>query len=645
MYLSSSSASAKRLPIMATTTVTVIIMALLAIISMAETTPSDKPPISLLAINDQKRRQQPNQQQQRADMYTNLIETRDPITETNRRFCVLDYVWTRDSTRNQSRGHWHDLYTDLYDQQKDICDLSAIVDPLMTNHTVLIQYSGDCDINQQIDYFNGTAIAALLVSVGCALDIDAAVNITRDTLRANRFPVALISQSSVDQMLKSPTTSGGRYHHHHQQRRYQCRLYELAADPVGYAFDYSILCIWLLATFTVTMGAYWSADSADTADTQKPATLDGEEAFINLSPLLVLCFVLMMAVMLCLLYFFYRYLVYVIIFLFILASIGSLFACFEPLIVRVLPDRFTRPSFIVCNVRCGKMYYYQLLLLIIAATVAITWYFVRRQPYAWLLQDWLGVCFSLNMLRTIRLPSYKICVILLSALFFYDIFFVFITPLITSKGNSVMVDVATGGSGGKSRCGTPGETIPMVMRVPHNIFKPRNDSSPMDVCYGTSDSLLGFGDILVPGLLVAYCYSFDLIANIKYRVYYLTTCIGYGVGLIATFAGLYLMSGSAQPALLYLVPFTMIPPLLIAWYRNDLLHLWSGPESYHHHHQQQQPSRCHSSSSRKSSAKCGPKTTATAADDNNLLITGSATDHHQQLHSSQESSSSSSAGS
>ena len=35
------------------------------------------------------------------------------------------------------------------------------------------------------------------------------------------------------------------------------------------------------------------------------------------------------------------------------------------------------------------------------------------------------------MLKVLRLPSFKICTILLSALFIYDIFFVFITPLIT----------------------------------------------------------------------------------------------------------------------------------------------------------------------------------------------------------------------
>ena len=100
-----------------------------------------------------------------------------------------------------------------------------------------------------------------------------------------------------------------------------------------------------------------------------------------------------------------------------------------------------------------------------------------------------------------------------------------------------MVDVATGGSG-KSRCGKPGEQIPMIMRIPHKIFQSENSTDPYDVCFTNRDSLLGFGDILVPGLLVSYCYAFDLIFDVKYRIYYATTCVCYGLGLIATFAGI-----------------------------------------------------------------------------------------------------------
>ncbi|XP_077863976.1 signal peptide peptidase-like 2B [Saccoglossus kowalevskii] len=105
-----------------------------------------------------------------------------------------------------------------------------------------------------------------------------------------------------------------------------------------------------------------------------------------------------------------------------------------------------------------------------------------------MLQDAMGITFSINLLKTIRLPNFKICFILLCVLFLYDIFFVFITPYFTKSGESVMVQVATGGGGAK-------EQIPIVVKVP------RFSNSPYKICEGVQYSLLGFGDILVPGKL------------------------------------------------------------------------------------------------------------------------------------------------
>jgi signal peptide peptidase-like protein 2B len=168
--------------------------------------------------------------------------------------------------------------------------------------------------------------------------------------------------------------------------------------------------------------------------------------------------------------------------------------------------------------------------------------------------------FSINMLKVLRLPSLRICTILLSALFFYDIFFVFITPLFMS-GKSVMVEVATGHSSD--------EQLPMVLRVPHL------STTPSRVCYMQTYSLLGFGDILVPGLLLSYAHSYDLLAGIKYKLYWIITSVAYILGLVATFISLFLMN-SAQPALLYLVPFTLIPTIIVAWLRGDLPAMWEG---------------------------------------------------------------------
>merc|ERR1711953_202895 len=202
-----------------------------------------------------------------------------------------------------------------------------------------------------------------------------------------------------------------------------------------------------------------------------------------------------------------------------------------------------------------------LVLLLSSIATTVSWFLFRKEDWSWILQDFLGIMFSINMLKVLRLPSLKICTILLCALFFYDIFFVFITPLFMEGGKRVMEEVATGHSSD--------EQLPMVLRVPHL------SRDPSRVCYVHTYSLLGFGDILVPGLLLSYAHSYDLMAGIKYKLYWTITTVAYILGLVATFISLFLMN-SAQPALLYLVPFTLIPTILVAGLRGTSTPCGSG---------------------------------------------------------------------
>ena len=368
-----------------------------------------------------------------------------------------------------------------------------------------------------------------------------------------------------------------------------------AADPSsgGSQFDLSLVVIWLIAVVTLVIGSHWSGrvrhslflsnktcspedgrleDDGDGAKRKKKQAAE-EEQFLNISPVYVLFFVCCMAGMLLALYFFFKYLVYVIIALFVLASVLSSFVCLSPVVRHLLPQ-----SLVAVRAPCGSspVPAYQAVVLMLSVCLSVTWLVFRKRSFGWVLQDTLGVFFSINMLRTIRLPSFRICTILLSLLFLYDIFFVFLTPFITSSGKSVMVEVATGGSpdggsgGPGDGTGTPRETLPMVLTVPHLSWS--NDSSP-----SRSYSLLGFGDILVPGLLVSYCHAFDLIHAIPFRPYFVASSVAYAVGLVITFVGLFLMRGMPQPALLYLVPCTLIPPLLISYFRSEFAALWHGP--------------------------------------------------------------------
>ena len=75
--------------------------------------------------------------------------------------------------------------------------------------------------------------------------------------------------------------------------------------------------------------------------------------------------------------------------------------------------------------------------------ISVTWWCQRRAVWAWLLQDLLAVAVICSFLRTVRLPSLRVASLLLSLMCAYDIFMVFISPLLFR--GSVMMTVATAG--------------------------------------------------------------------------------------------------------------------------------------------------------------------------------------------------------
>mgnify|MGYP001807157777 CR=1 FL=1 len=130
--------------------------------------------------------------------------------------------------------------------------------------------------------------------------------------------------------------------------------------------------------------------------------------------------------------------------------------------------------------------------------------------------------------------------------------------------------------------GSSGEYIPMLLRVPHFGFG------------GLAGySLLGFGDVILPGLLVAYTRRADLdlglavgasasaAASIQYFLkvsYFPYAVLSYGAGLCLTYAALAFswFGDQGQPALLYLVPCTLGTVLALAAARGQLGLLWRG---------------------------------------------------------------------
>ncbi|XP_060115797.1 signal peptide peptidase-like 2A isoform X2 [Heteronotia binoei] len=357
-------------------------------------------------------------------------------------------------------------------------------------------------------------------------------------------------------------------------------------SPPSREFDFSMVIIFLIAVLTVAVGGFWSGmeeleELKAAASSENPGVSRKNSETILFGPVKIIIFVVFSCIMLVLMYYFYIWLVYVIIAIFCLGSATSLYCCLAVLIQKI---PFGRCRLACCNTT------FEVRLIFLAGfcvAVAAVWVVFRNEnSWAWILQDILGIAFCLNFIKVLKIPNFKLCVLLLGLLLVYDVFFVFITPYLTKSGESIMVEVAAGPFKNS-------EKLPVVMRVPRFQF-----CTPK-IC-GMQFSLLGFGDIILPGVLVAYCHRFDVQTSSS-SVYYISCCIGYAVGMLLTFVVLSLMK-MPQPALLWLVPCILITSALVAWKRKEMKKFWEG-NSY----QVMDPADCATTeeNSTLSSERCG----------------------------------------
>ncbi|XP_076438924.1 signal peptide peptidase-like 2B [Babylonia areolata] len=360
----------------------------------------------------------------------------------------------------------------------------------------------------------------------------------------------------------------------------EVRVWLYAPNPPR--FDPNIIIMFALATLCVVTGAYLSASAhynkkrrrASREEGQKEEEEEEEEEekkeeslSLGMGIIMSVLLVVFFCVSLTLLYFFYDYLVYVIIAIFCVAGVNGLFQAFLPLWRRLVPCPGRVPvRRVPCMARPPQVR--SLFLVLLCAGFVAVWVVFRHQSFAWILQDIIGFCFCLYVMRALLMPSLRACTVLLGLLFIYDIFFVFITPLFTKNGESVMIKVATGGDS------QTGEQMPTVFKMPYLV------TWAMSQCFTDKYSLLGYGDVIVPGLLITYNCAFDLrtqhVSQGRWRLLYFTaTSVAYTVGLVATGLALYVMK-SGQPALLYLVPCTLLTTVLIAACRGELRLMWLG---------------------------------------------------------------------
>ena len=191
------------------------------------------------------------------------------------------------------------------------------------------------------------------------------------------------------------------------------------------------------------------------------------------------------------------------------------------------------------------------LALVIAPFAAII-VFMWLVSKSWVLNNILAICLVVFFLTTIRLSSLMVASALLLLAFVYDIFWVFCSSYFF--GDNVMVSVATG------------LDIPIKILVP--LFLPGGGEDEF--------TLIGLGDIVLPGLLICFALRFDDYKGLEWNTgYFAWTMVGYIVGLTVceVVVGVFHI---AQPAMIYLVPGTLLPILFLALSRGEVAEIWNG---------------------------------------------------------------------
>ena len=187
----------------------------------------------------------------------------------------------------------------------------------------------------------------------------------------------------------------------------------------------------------------------------------------------------------------------------------------------------------------------------------------------WILNNILGMAFSIFGIENLALGEFKNGMILLCLLFFYDIFWVFYTP--------VMVSVA------KNIEGPVKLMFPKLQEAIEQIKKEKGDDNEYaGKAYDPREyNMIGLGDIVIPGIYVALMLRFDIYLykkakkdisqfgfSFKNMKYFLITFIFYNLGILITLSSMYFFN-HAQPALLYLVPSILISSTFTALIQRD----------------------------------------------------------------------------
>lgn len=266
----------------------------------------------------------------------------------------------------------------------------------------------------------------------------------------------------------------------------------------------------------------------------------------------------------------------------------------------------------------------------IVGVSAVSYFAFVGKP--WWLTNFLGFSFCYGALQFMSPSTFWTGSLILGSLFFYDIYFVFYTPL--------MVTVAT------------------KLDIPIKLLFPR-PPTPSEAPDTTSLAMLGLGDIVIPGMMLGLALRFDLFLYYKRKgdqraqngaeqesvkpqyqsatggwgerfwtgsmkpkgpeleppyhdsrsfpkTYFKASVVGYTVGMLTTLLVMQVFK-HAQPALLYLVPGVLISLWATALFRGEVREMWEFSDGEEEEEEEDKEKEGKKDDKKQDENKTGPK--------------------------------------
>ncbi|GMH08983.1 hypothetical protein Nepgr_010823 [Nepenthes gracilis] len=339
----------------------------------------------------------------------------------------------------------------------------------------------------------------------------------------------------------------------------------------------------IITAVTVTFG---SALRALTYGKEMERSRDLSEASITLDRSQALMIPVMSSISLILMFYLFSSVSQLLTVFTAVASASSLFFCLSPYI-NYLKSQCGLPDPVVSRC-CSKSFTrMQGILLLGCISIVVAWLISGQ----WILNNILGISICIAFVSHVRLPNVKICAMLLVCLFVYDIFWVFYSERFF--GANVMVSVATQQASNPVHTVARSLSLPGLQLITKKLELPVKIVFPRNLLGGlvpggnaTEFMMLGLGDMAIPAMLLALILYFDHrksresfspldFASPKGHKYVWYAISGYAIGLVSALAA-GILTGSPQPALLYLVPSTLGPVIVVSWRRRELTELWEG---------------------------------------------------------------------